>query len=231
MKKLNKNLKPAAFVESQIIKKILSGDWKKGDTVPPERQLVEQLGVTRQTIRETLKKLDTEGWITISHGKPTLVNDFILDASLATLKTIAKYADLIPKKLLIDWLEFRIYILPDITQNAVFNNKIAFLNFLKKKPKIDTLSADFALYDWNLQKISVVFSENSIARMLFNDLELAYLTNAQTYFDVVDFRENSIEYYKKLEKTIEKEPQKTAILVRNVMKESFLNFKSFIEKK
>ena len=40
---------------------ISSGDYEEGDRLPPERVLVEQLGVSRTVVREALNLLEARG--------------------------------------------------------------------------------------------------------------------------------------------------------------------------
>ena len=48
-------------VVKQIGDMIQSGAWPSGYQLPPERQLVEQFGVSRNTLREALKALNLMG--------------------------------------------------------------------------------------------------------------------------------------------------------------------------
>ena len=48
-------------VVKQIGDMIQSGAWPSGYQLPPERQLVEQFGVSRNTLREALKALNLLG--------------------------------------------------------------------------------------------------------------------------------------------------------------------------
>ena len=54
-----------AHVESGI----LDGTYRKGDLLPPERDLAAQLGVGRSAVREAIRVLDTQGLITASTGR------------------------------------------------------------------------------------------------------------------------------------------------------------------
>ena len=69
-------IRPSIHTEHHILHRILSGAWPAGTTLPPERELAQSLEVTRPTLRETLKFLERQGWITIRHGKSSVVNDF-----------------------------------------------------------------------------------------------------------------------------------------------------------
>jgi len=55
-------------VESVIINAITNNVYKPGEKLPSERDLVKQFQVSRVTIREALKKLEKDGFITIKRG-------------------------------------------------------------------------------------------------------------------------------------------------------------------
>ena len=68
--------KPAELTEQRIINGILEGIFKINGTLPSERELSSQLGVTRPTLREALQRLSRDGWIEIHQGKPTRIRDY-----------------------------------------------------------------------------------------------------------------------------------------------------------
>lgn len=53
---------------SQIRTAILAGKLKPGDILPPEKHLVEQFGVSKQTLRESLRALEHMGLIDVRKG-------------------------------------------------------------------------------------------------------------------------------------------------------------------
>lgn len=56
--------------------RILSGRYRVGQRLPPERQLSNQLGTNRNTLREALRALDAQGLIRARHGDGIRVLDF-----------------------------------------------------------------------------------------------------------------------------------------------------------
>lgn len=63
-----KNTKVYEQVIDQIKEMIAEGTLKKGDKLPPERNLVEQLQVSRASIREALRALEVVGLIECRQG-------------------------------------------------------------------------------------------------------------------------------------------------------------------
>ncbi|MEV8637637.1 FadR/GntR family transcriptional regulator [Streptosporangium sp. NPDC051023] len=58
-----KVLRPREQVEERVRLKILSGELKSGDLLPPEAELARQFSVSRTTLREALRSLTTQGLI------------------------------------------------------------------------------------------------------------------------------------------------------------------------
>jgi len=57
-----------------LLDMISSGDYGVGDRLPPERVLVEQIGVSRTVVREALNLLETRGLIRVEHGRGAIVS-------------------------------------------------------------------------------------------------------------------------------------------------------------
>jgi GntR family transcriptional repressor for pyruvate dehydrogenase complex len=60
-------------VVSQLTQSILSGDIAQGSLLPPERELAERLGVSRNVVREATKILKSRGLLDIRQGIGTIV--------------------------------------------------------------------------------------------------------------------------------------------------------------
>jgi GntR family transcriptional regulator len=53
--------------------KISRGEWKSGDMIPPESELIEQYGVSRSTVRQVLDILVNEGLVYRERGRGSFV--------------------------------------------------------------------------------------------------------------------------------------------------------------
>ncbi|MFF2806764.1 FadR/GntR family transcriptional regulator [Streptomyces sp. NPDC058000] len=60
-------------VIAQLRAQITSGDWPVGSRIPTEPELVEQLGVARNTVREAVRALAHNGLLDIRQGSGTYV--------------------------------------------------------------------------------------------------------------------------------------------------------------
>lgn len=70
-----KNTKVYEQVIEQIKGMITNGVLKKGDRLPSERELVEQLGISRASIREALRSLEIIGLIESKQGEGNFIRE------------------------------------------------------------------------------------------------------------------------------------------------------------
>jgi len=73
-------VKLADQVAAKLQQLISSGEYKKGDKIPTEPELMERFGVGRSTVRESVRILANAGLVSVQQGKGT----FVEDASVVT---------------------------------------------------------------------------------------------------------------------------------------------------
>ncbi len=56
-----------------LISYVVNGTWKAGDRIPPERELCQQLGIARTSLREALKAMELIGMLDSRVGDGTFV--------------------------------------------------------------------------------------------------------------------------------------------------------------
>jgi DNA-binding GntR family transcriptional regulator len=76
-----KTLAPSAqdLATTRLRATILTNKLMPGDTLPPERELERQLGVSRPTLRGAISALVAEGLLTVTHGSGTHVRSWLSD--------------------------------------------------------------------------------------------------------------------------------------------------------
>lgn len=60
--------KTAELVARELRRRIIRGELKEGDNLPPESALIEEFGISRPTMREAFRILETERLISVSRG-------------------------------------------------------------------------------------------------------------------------------------------------------------------
>ena len=75
-------------VFTQLKDQIINGEWRPGDRIPSEAQLMELFGVSRGTVRQAVQKLAGEGLIITRHGEGSFVQGTGLNNYFQTVAPI-----------------------------------------------------------------------------------------------------------------------------------------------
>ena len=75
-------------VARQIQRLIVDGTLKPGELLPPERQLAEQFGVSRNSVRDAIRTLELSGLVVARHGEGNVVADVAPETLVAPLTTL-----------------------------------------------------------------------------------------------------------------------------------------------
>ncbi|SCY15839.1 GntR family transcriptional regulator [Desulfoluna spongiiphila] len=222
-------LRPTKFAEHKLVSAILDGTYPPGSKLPAERALAVEMGVTRPTLRETLKQMETEGWITIAHGKPTLVNDYLKTGGLGILSTLTRHKGYVPNAFVSHFLELRSALMPRMALFAVWEERDRLLAYLGEAQGLAETSAAYVAYDWGLHLILADLSGNPFYRMILNDFGEMYLYMGGMYFEEDAHRRESSAYYKTLREAVEASDCKGASeVVRQTMEQASALWKSMV---
>lgn len=88
-------------IYEQIRERILDGTFREGETLPPERSLAESFGRSRPVVREALRRLATEKYITIVPRSGVIVNSMADDEIKEVIDNLDKY-DIVSREDLIE---------------------------------------------------------------------------------------------------------------------------------
>ena len=213
-------LRPTQYVEKILVTAILDGTYSCGTALPNERSLAEQMGVTRPTLRETLQRLAAEGWITIHHGKPTVVNDYWQEGGLQLLGTLSKYSDYLPNGFISHLLEVRLTMLPTVAGRAARSQPEMLLNYLAEARSLAEDAKAYSDFDWKLQMLMARNSLNPIFSLILNDFALVFANMAMLYFDLPLARQASRAFYRELSRAVEYTPNTVENVVKKAMEKS-----------
>ncbi len=79
--------KTAELVADSIRRRIIAGELGEGDTLPPEGQLMDRFGISRPTLREAFRILETERLIDVRRGSRSGAR-----VSLPKVESVSRYA-------------------------------------------------------------------------------------------------------------------------------------------
>ena len=219
--------RPAVYAEQTLINAILDGTYPPGSALPGERDLAEQLGVTRPTLREALQRMERDGWIDIQQGKSTLVRDIWTEGGLNVLSSLARHGnqgfeDHVPFDFIPRLLEVRLALAPAYARAAAAcdgNNGL--IDYLSAPPDLADTPAAYASFDWHLHHQLTVASCNPIYTMILNGFAELYAPMAQVYFAQPQARAASHRFYARLLEAIQQRDADAAeVITREAMAES-----------
>lgn len=213
--------RPAAYAEEALVTAILDGTYPPGSTLPGERDLAAQLGVTRPTLRETLQRLDCEGWLTIQQGKSTRVNDFLRDGGLAVLSAMVRFGERLPPDFVPNLLEVRLALAPAYARAAVERSPDMVVACLGGHVSLEDSSEAYSAFDWSLHHTLTVASGNPVYTLILNGFAGFYEEMACLYFRQARARTASRAFYAALLAAAqERDEVQAEAITRAVMEES-----------
>jgi GntR family negative regulator for fad regulon and positive regulator of fabA len=218
--------KPAEIAEQRLLDAILSGHFPVNSYLPGERDLAEQIGVTRPTLREALQRLARDGWLDIQHGKPTRVRDYWLEGTMGVLSMLAQMPSQQTSDFVAHLLEIRILLAPAYTRQAMETASSEIATLLTTFEKIEDTPGAFAAADWELHHLLTLRAGNPIFRLLLNSFQSLYHIMGEHYFVSAENRGRSRAYYAELLNCAKKNAfLKAETLTRDVMNESLALWK------
>lgn len=190
--------KPAEVAESRLLEAILSGDFPINSNLLGERDLAEQLGVTRPTLREALQRLARDGWLEIQQGKPTRVRDYWREGSMAVLAVLARSPSHQSPDFVAHLLELRVLLAPAYTQQALKSAAAEIAVLLEDLAALGDTPSAFAQADWELHHLLTQRADNPVFRLLLNSFQELYILMGERYFSYPECRASSRAFYARL---------------------------------
>lgn len=187
--------RPNIHAEQSLIAAILDGTFPPGESLPAERALAEQLGVTRPTLREAIQRLSRDGWLTVRQGKQTVVNNFWQEGGLNVLSAIVQSKEHLPLDFITHLLDVRLQLAPAYTRAAVEHAPEAVAALLTAAASLPDTPAAYAAFDWRLHHGLTVASGNPIYTLILNGFADFYEELARLYFATPEARQRSRSFY------------------------------------
>ncbi len=213
--------RPNSYVEHMLLSAILDGTFEPGSTLPGERTLAAELGVTRPTLREAIQRLARDGWLKVRQGKSTVVNDYWRDGGLNVLNALVYHGEHLPEGFVTNLLEVRLQLAPAYTRAAVAHQAGSVVEFLNGRKTLLDEANSFADFDWRLHRQLTFSSGNPIYTLILNGFDDFYTQLARIYFKPADARARSRSFYDALAQAAENgDAQLAEEISRDTMLES-----------
>jgi len=213
------------IVIQQIKMEIKNGNLKTGERLPSERELSDQLGVSRTSIREAVKALSFAGYLKVIQGKGT----YILD-------TANKYNDVVDffsnlSNYSLDYLmETRIMLESEFARIAALNANEVEISLIENIFKELVNSKDinsFFVKDLAIHLTIAEATHNPIMSGLMKIITEMFYKETQKIISISKYtRKNTIEITQKLVKAIK---QRNALEAKRLMEDHIRDIKNSLE--
>lgn len=162
-------------VMQSIQSKIFSGELKAGDWLPPERDLAEQLGISRGSLHQAILALSHQGLVSIVPRKGTVICDYRRNPTPQSLAVVMNYGSVnLDKDLFSDMMSFRIWLECECARLACSQiSESILLEMRSIAALILRPDADLVELIYRFHYLLTVASGNSIFSMIFRGFEAA----------------------------------------------------------
>ncbi|AZB44383.1 GntR family transcriptional regulator [Bacillus sp. FJAT-42376] len=209
------------LVEKALVQSILEQKLLPHTTLKPERELASIYKVGRPAVREAIQRMVRDGWLSLRKGMPPAVNDVWQQGNLMTIASLLNSYENIPREWISYMLELRISLTPSYIRDAVETNRAKAAALLLQANDLKPDAADFARFDWELQRGMAALSSNPLYLLIINSFTDFYITMAVQYFEEQSHRMASRTYYAGLlEAVLAGRSKEAEAITRKMMQDS-----------
>ncbi|MEI3337037.1 MAG: FadR/GntR family transcriptional regulator [Clostridium sp.] len=180
-----KNVKVYEIIMKQIKDIVKSGELKRGDKLPSERDLALKLNVSRTSVREAIKALETLGLVQSKHGEGNYIRNDFEDILLEPLSIVFMLLGSNDNEI----LELRNVIEPEVAKIAaenITNEEIEKIENVIKKLSEATDSKECASLDKEFHYAIAKASKNHLLSTIvfsISSLIEEYIDESKIYDD------------------------------------------------
>jgi len=203
---------------------ILSGAFKSGEKLPPERELAKRLGVSRPVVHEALVDLAAKGLVTITPRKGTRVNDFRRQGSVSLLISLLEYHDgKLDSKLLDGLLNMRLLVEIENARLAARNcapvHLEEFNQVLQQEAAADPEDIEkITQLDFEFHLILAIATDNLLYPLLLNSFQPVYTNLSGKFFQDPAVVDIVFDFHRKIVAAIaDKDEQSAADLMHQML--------------
>jgi DNA-binding FadR family transcriptional regulator len=170
--KINAGSLTEAAVQS-LLGKILSGELRTGEWLPPERELAEQMGISRSSVHLAVLELAGKGFLEIIPRRGTVVSDYRKHPTPDSLPLLMSYGSVeLEQSLFSDMMETRLLLETEAARLAcdhIYDNTFWEMQELLEQLKQPQPNVTDILYGFHYRLVQA--SGNSIYSMIFRGFE------------------------------------------------------------
>lgn len=168
-----KNDSVAAKAAKELLSRILSGELKAGLYLPTERDMAEQMGISRASVHQALLELELQGFVSIIPRHGTVVKDFRKQPTPQSLEALMSSDSLeLDRSLFDDMMDTRLWLESECARRACTHIYDSTLSEMRKLVQVMTKpGADISDTVYRFHYRLVQASGNSLYSMIFRGFE------------------------------------------------------------
>lgn len=206
----------------KIEEMILSGSLSIGQRIPPERDLADQLGISRPIVHEAVGVLASKGLIRVVPRQGCFVNDYRLFGSLDLFSTLVQYSGgTVESELLSSMFELRELFETETAALAAKNRREEHLKYFDKYLILERTIAlkepdRLAEEDFLFHHQIAYASGNFLYPLVLNTFKPIYINLSKRFYGSLQDAEEVFGFHKALVDSIKK---RNSIKAGSVMRE------------
>ncbi len=209
----NTSLKEQAIRELE--KSFLSGDFKPGDRLPPERELAAAMGISRSLINLCILELEHRGFVRIVPRHGTFVTDFKKQGTPQILLSLMNYdADKMDWTLFDNMMDMRLLLECECTRLAMENASEEILLQMHEALSAMELSQNIESFvdgNFSFHHALTAASGNAVYAMIFSSFETAIRLFLKSFFTSSERRSESARMHRALLNAIRSRDETAAL--------------------
>ena len=217
-------LKATSLVENitDVLRgEILSGELKCGEWLPAERDIAEQMGVSRSSLHQAVLQLESEGFLKIEPRRGTVVADYRKYPTPQSLSALFNYGSVeLDEPLFKDMMDFRLWVETECARRACTNIYASTMREMRDiANRLESENVELPKLIYRYHYLLTQASGNSIFSMLFRAFEPVLLTLIARHYSLqaVDIHEAANMHKELLDRIEAKDEQKAADCVRRLL--------------
>ena len=217
-------LKATSLVENitDVLRgEILSGELKCGEWLPAERDIAEQMGVSRSSLHQAVLQLESEGFLKIEPRRGTVVADYRKYPTPQSLSALFNYGSVeLDEPLFKDMMDFRLWVETECARRACTNIYASTMREMRDiANRLESENVELPKLIYRYHYLLTRASGNSIFSMLFRAFEPVLLTLIARHYSLqaVDIHEAANMHKELLDRIEAKDEQKAADCVRRIL--------------
>lgn len=206
----------------EILGKILSGELKSGEWLPPEREMAEQMGISRSTLHQAILQLEGQGFLRIVSRKGTQIQNYRKTPTSQSILAVMTYGNLDEADELLyrDLMDTRLWLETECARRActhIYQSTLDEMEAIVRQMTIPDVDRTALVYRFHL--LLTRASGNSIYSMFFTGFEpvLKEFIGMHYNSEAVDIEDMAGRHEALLEHIRNRNPEKAAECVQDII--------------